>query len=116
MPQNFKRYGQVIGVKTEKLEEYKALHRNVWPEVEAMIGECNIQNFTIFLRQLPDGKYYLFCYFEYTGTDYEADMKKMAADPTTQKWWALCEPCQDPLPDREQNEWWARMEEVVHHL
>ena len=22
----------------------------------------------------------------------------MAADPDTQKWWALCKPCQEPLP------------------
>ena len=26
-----KRYGSVIGVKTEKLEEYKKLHADVWP-------------------------------------------------------------------------------------
>jgi uroporphyrinogen decarboxylase len=29
----------------------------------------------------------LFAYFEYHGTDYAADMAKMAADPKTQEWW-----------------------------
>ena len=110
-----KRYGLVIGVREEKLAEYKRLHANVWPEVDAMIGECNIRNFTIFLRKLPDGKHYLFCYFEYVGADYDADMKKMAADSMTQKWWALTDPCQEPLPDRRLGEKWAAMAEVVHH-
>jgi L-rhamnose mutarotase len=38
----------------------------------------------------------------------------MAADPTTQRWWSLCEPCQEPLEDRAPGEWWASMAEVFH--
>ena len=38
----------------------------------------------------------------------------MAADPTTQRWWAECIPCQEGLPDRAEGEWWAGMEEVFH--
>ncbi len=109
-----KRYGSVVGLHTEKLTEYKRLHADVWPEVLAMIETCNIQNYSIFLRQLPNGRHYLFSYFEYTGTDFDADMGKMAADPTTQKWWDVCKPCQNPLPDRAEGEWWADMEEVFH--
>lgn len=109
-----KRYGQVIGVKTEKLEEYKRLHAAVWPEVLAMIHQCNIRNYSIYLRQMPDGRHYLFSYFEYMGTDFTADMAKMAADPATQRWWTHCEPCQEPLADRRQGQWWADMEEVFH--
>lgn len=109
-----KRYGKVIGVRAEKLEEYRRLHAAVWPGVKAMIQACGMRNFTIFLRRLPDGHHYLFMYFEYVGDDYEADMKKMAADPTTQQWWKLTEPCQTPLPDRQPGEWWADMEEVCH--
>ncbi|MDD4175314.1 MAG: L-rhamnose mutarotase, partial [Kiritimatiellae bacterium] len=41
-------------------------------------------NYSIFLRKLPDGEYYLFSYFEYTGTDFAADCDRMAADPVTQ--------------------------------
>jgi len=115
VPAKVKRYGKVIGVKKEKLEEYKRLHANVWPEVNAMIRACNMRNFTIFLRKLPDGKHYLFMYFEYTGNDLEADSKKMAADPTTQRWWKLTDPCQEPLPDRKPGDWWADMEELCHN-
>ncbi len=109
-----KRYGKVIGVKAEKLEEYKRLHASVWPGVNAMIRQCNIRNFTIFLRKLPDGKDYLFMYFEYIGDDYEKDMKTMAADPVTQEWWKLTDPCQEPLSNRKAGEWWTEMEELCH--
>ena len=109
-----RRYGMVIGLNAEKIEEYKQLHAAVWPDVLERIAACNIRNYSIYLRQLPDGNHYLFSYFEYVGEDFEADMAKMAADETTQKWWELCEPCQQPLPSRAEGEWWASMEEVFH--
>ena len=109
-----KRYGSVIGVKEEKLEEYKKLHADVWPGVLSMIKECNIQNFSIYLRKLPYDKYYLFSYFEYVGDDFDADTAKNAADPTTQRWWDVCMPCQQPLEDRKEGQWWSDMEEVFH--
>jgi L-rhamnose mutarotase len=108
------RYGKVIGIREEKLDDYLDLHSNVWPEVESMIKQCNMENFNIFVRKLPDGKHYLFMYFEYTGTDIDADNAKMAADPKTQEWWAICEPCQKPLADREEGEWWADMDEAYY--
>lgn len=104
-----KRYGQMIKVKSERLEEYKELHRNAWPDVLKMITACNIKNYSIYYK---DG--YLFSYYEYVGDDYEADMKKMADDPLTQKWWDVCKPCQTPLETRAEGEWWADMEEVFH--
>jgi L-rhamnose mutarotase len=109
-----KRYGSVIGVRAEKLDEYKRLHAAAWPEVLAMIEKCHIRNYSIYLRRLDDGRHYLFSYFEYAGTDFAADMARMAADPTTQKWWAVCKPCQQPLENRAPDEWWAEMEEVFH--
>ena len=108
------RYGMVIGVKAEKIDEYKALHADAWADVLKMIEKCNIRSYSIYLRKLPDGKHYLFSYFEYVGTDFEADMARMAADSTTQRWWDVCMPCQEPLPDRPEGEWWAPMEEVFH--
>ena len=105
-----KRYGMVIRVRPEKLEEYKQLHAKVWPAVLRTISECNVRNYSIYHK---DG--YLFSYFEYHGGDFGADMAKMAADPVTQEWWAVCEPCQEPLPTRAPGEWWANMEEVFHN-
>jgi L-rhamnose mutarotase len=106
---NMKRYGSLIGVRPEALDEYKRYHAAAWPEVLAMIRKCNIRNYSIFLK---DGL--LFGYFEYHGTDYAADMAKMAADPKTQEWWAIMMPMQRPLETRAKGEWWASMEEVFH--
>jgi len=98
-----------IKVVPEKIEEYKRLHAAVWPDVLKKIKECNISNYSIYLKDD-----FLFSYFEYTGDDFAADMAKMAADPTTQRWWDVCKPCQSPLPTRKEGEWWADMEEVFH--
>ena len=103
------RYGQVIRVRGGKLEEYRAYHAAVWPEVLEIIRQCNIRNYSIFHK---DG--YLFAYFEYVGDDFDADMAKMAADPKTQEWWDIMMPMQEPLETRAQGEWWANMEEVFH--
>ena len=111
-PPKVVRYGNVIGVRAEKLAEYKRLHAAVWPEVDKSIYDAHIGNMTIFLRKLPDGKHYLFMYLEYTGSDFAGDMKKMAENPIVQKWWKLTDPCQEPLPDRKPGEWWASMEEL----
>lgn len=45
-----KRFGQVIKLKHDKIEEYKELHRNVWPEIKTLIQECNIKNYSIFFK------------------------------------------------------------------
>ena len=103
------RYGMVIKVRPEKLDEYRRLHEAVWPGVLSMIAECNIHNYSIYHK---DG--YLFSYFEYHGSDFKADMAKMAADSLTRQWWSLCEPCQEPLASRAEGEWWADMEELFH--
>ena len=109
-----KRCGWVIGVKEEKVDEYKKLHAAVWPEINAKLKEVNIQSYSIYLTQFPDGNYYLFSYFEYIGDDFDADMKKMGDDPKTKEWWSHTDPMQMPLSNKKANEWWKPMEEVYH--
>lgn len=104
-----KRFGQVIKVKPEKYEEYKKYHADVWEGVLDQIKKSNIKNYTIFHRDS-----YLFAYFEYVGNDFETDMKSMADDPLTQKWWALNKPLQEQMEGCDENEWWANMEEIFH--
>jgi L-rhamnose mutarotase len=81
----------------------------VWPEVLDKIRDSNIRNYSIFHK---NGL--LFAYFEYTGTDFAADMAKMARDPQTREWWAVVGPMQQPMESRRSGEWWAEMEEVFH--
>jgi L-rhamnose mutarotase len=106
------RMGMVIGLKPENIAEYKRLHAAVWPDILDMISKCHIRNYSIFLKE-PENL--LFGYWEYHGTDFEADAAKMAADPKTQEWWDVCMPLQQPLETRKEGEWWAMMDEVFHH-
>jgi L-rhamnose mutarotase len=100
-----------LRLKPEHVAEYKRLHAAVWPGVLARITASHIRNYTIFLKE-PENL--LFGYWEYHGTDFAADMAAMAADPTTQAWWKLCSPCQEPFETRKPGEWWAMMEPVFH--
>jgi L-rhamnose mutarotase len=104
-----RRYGSVIKVKREAIDRYKEYHAAVWPEVLDMIHKCNIRNYSIYLKDDL-----LFGYFEYRGTDFAADMAKMAADPKTQEWWSIMKPMQQPLETCARGEWWADMDEVFH--
>jgi L-rhamnose mutarotase len=109
-----KRFAWVTGVKPEKVAYYKQLHADPWPSVNRMLKESHIQNYSIHLKEI-DGKFFLFSYLEYTGSDWEGDMKKMAADPETQRWWKETDPCQQPLPDAAaKGKIWSDMEEVYY--
>ena len=112
-PTRVERHGWVTGLKPEKAATYRKLHANPWPAVNAMLKECHIRNFSIYEREIG-GKTYLFAYLEYTGSNFDADMKKMAASEAMRKWWDIMEPMQDPIPTRQPGEWWARMDEVFH--
>jgi L-rhamnose mutarotase len=103
------RFASVIRLKPEKEEEYRRLHAAAWPGVLAALQRAHIGNYSIFLR---DGL--LFSYLEYSGEDYAADTAAIAEDPVTQEWWALTDPCQQPLDSAAEGEWWAPAEEVFH--
>jgi len=108
------RFGSVIGVRPEKVEEYRRLHSQVWPGVLNRLRECNIRNYSIYLKEIEPGKYYLFSYYEYTGADFARDAAALATDPEIQAWWKLTDPCQTPVPLRKPGESWAGMDEVFH--
>jgi L-rhamnose mutarotase len=106
-----RRIGWLIGIKPEKIAEYKTLHAEVWPEVLSKISQCGIRNYTIYLRE-PENL--LFAHFEYHGENFEADMASMAEDEATRRWWQLTDPCQQRLDSCAEGQWWAPMEEVFH--
>lgn len=108
------RYGMVTGIDPDKIDLYKALHAAPWPGVLKTLKACHVRNYSIYLKEIA-GKHYLFSYFEYTGQHFDADMKKMAADTTTQRWWKETAPLQLPLPDAvAAGQTWSPMEEVFY--
>ncbi|HRJ44205.1 MAG TPA: L-rhamnose mutarotase, partial [Caldilineaceae bacterium] len=54
------RIGFLLKVKQEKIEEYKAHHKSVWPEMLDALTRTGWHNYSLFMR--PDGL--LFGYFE----------------------------------------------------
>jgi len=104
-----RRVAAVIGLADEHAEQYLAYHRAVWPEVLAALTASHVTNYSIYRY----GEV-LFSYFEYRGTDYEADMARIADDPTTQRWWSLMIPMQKSLRSTPEDPWWTDLEEVFH--
>jgi L-rhamnose mutarotase len=113
-PNNVKRYGQVIGIRPALVDSYKLIHKHAWPEVLKAIRRGNIRNYPIYMTTLGE-KVYIFGYMEYVGSDFDADMQEIDSDPATKAWIKFTdEVCQLPIPTRQDGEWWANMENVVH--
>jgi len=104
-----KRIAQTIRLRPEHREQYLALHRQVWPGVEAALHTAQVRNYSIFLREDT-----LFSYFEYHGDDFDADMAAIADDPDTRRWWQLTDPCQQPWSDAGTGGHWSDLTEIWH--
>lgn len=107
-----KRVGMLIGVKPDRLEEYRELHSDSHPGVRDLLAAASIRNFTIFLTEMPDGKPYLFGYYEYHGNDYQTDMARLSEEPRNTQWLSMTDPMQVPLPGEQT---WKPMEEIYHN-
>ncbi len=46
------RFVWVTGLKPEKAKHYRELHARPWPNVNKMIKECHIKNFSIHEREI----------------------------------------------------------------
>jgi L-rhamnose mutarotase len=104
-----RRFCQLIRLRPDRREEYVRYHAAVWPGVLATIENCAIRNYSIFLHDDL-----LIAYFEYHGSDFEADMRRMAADPETQKWWSIMDPMQESLPGVAEGTKWLQVPQVFH--
>ena len=109
-----KRFGWVGKLKSDCVDKYTALHADAWPAVLARNADCNLQNYSIFYKQMPGGEHMLFSYVEYTGDDFQADMQRMAADPEVQRWWDECKPCFEHIDGLASGEVWLPMEQVFY--
>ena len=102
-----RRIGMVIGLKEERIAAYRMLHDG--PGVRDLPRAYNILDFNIFLQKLPDCRFYEFVYYEYHGTDYEADIAKLAKEPRNIAWLKRAGPTQTPLDNHKS---WAVMERI----
>ena len=102
------RFGMVIGLKPDTIEQYKELHADANPGVRDLLRKYNIRNFAIYFQEI-EGKAYEFAYYEYTGKDYEGDLNRLSAEPRNKEWIKVCSALQIPLAGQKS---WSMMEEI----
>ena len=91
-----------VRVRADRLDEYRARHRDVWPEMRAALSETGWSNYSLFLR--PDGL--LIGYLE--TEDFEAAKRAMEETDVNARWQAEMAPLFDSALTFE------RLEEVFH--
>ncbi len=94
----------LLQVRPERLDEYRARHREVWSEMLAALRESGWRNYSLFLRE--DGL--LVGYLE--TDDFEAAQRAMAATDVNDRWQRDMAPFFDARADHAL----ARLEEVFH--
>ena len=103
------RHAMIIGIKPDRIEEYKKYHANPWPEIEDCIADSNIKNFSVFIYKTT-----LFGYFEYYGKDLKTDMKSWADNKKMQEWWKIHIPMLKPMEKGKRDDGWIYMDEIFH--
>jgi L-rhamnose mutarotase len=86
------RMAMAIRVLPEKLDLYKELHAHPWPEMDAALRAAHIRNYSIYHEASLS---LLFAHWDYTGSDFAADMAQLGGMDITRKWLALTDPCQE---------------------
>jgi L-rhamnose mutarotase len=82
-----KRIGFLLKVKADKIEEYKKIHQNVWPDLLEALRQCGWHNYSLFMHD--DGT--LFGYFE-TPNDLQAALDGMKSQEINGKWQEMMAP------------------------
>jgi L-rhamnose mutarotase len=98
----------LLKVKPDRLEEYKARHRAVWPEMLDALRATGWRNYSLFMRD--DGL--LVGVFE--TPDLQAALAGMAQREVNERWQRDMAPFFENLEGRRPDEGFLRLEEVFH--
>lgn len=109
-----RRIAQIVHLRLASLQAYKDCHAAVWPAVLEQIKACNISDYSIFL---DERSMTLFASMKWSGTDFDADMAKMKANPEVQRWWRMTDGMQESFVEgssgsMDEKGWWLGLEEV----
>lgn len=109
------RFGQLATVQPDRVQRYKELHEETWPEVLRQLTKHHFRHYSIYLKELDPGKPYLFGYFEYTGRDFETDVADLLANRTMQEWREVAGAgCLIDWSAEGEGVWWRNLQEVFH--
>jgi L-rhamnose mutarotase len=98
----------LLRVRTDRLDEYRARHREVWPEMLAALSESGWSNYSLFLRE--DGL--LVGYLE--TEDFERAQAAMAEREVNARWQADMAPFFELGGGERPDTGFVRLEEVFH--
>jgi len=98
----------LLQVRPERLAEYKARHKTVWPDMLGALRETGWHNYSLFLR--TDGL--LVGYFE--TPDLQGALRGMAARDVNLRWQREMAPFFVNLEGRRPDEGFLRLEEIFH--
>ena len=104
-----RRVGFVLQVKQDKIAEYKAHHKTVWPEMLDALQRTGWHNYSLFLRE--DGL--LFGYFE-TPESFQAALEGMSKEDINKKWQDLMAPYFENLSGAHADKSMLQLEQVFH--
>jgi L-rhamnose mutarotase len=98
----------VLHVAPDKLDEYRELHRHVWPEMQEALSAAGWHRYSLFLRD--DGL--LVGYLE--TDDFEAAKARMAATEVNARWQEVAAPLFQGLQGATADQSMRALEEVFH--
>ena len=104
-----KRVGIMLKVKKEKMDEYREVHKNVWPEMKEALSRHGWHNYSLFLTE--DG--FLFGYFE-TPVDFQTALKGIETEQINEKWQKTMASYFESLDGKRADESMVELEEVFH--
>lgn len=99
----------LLKVKPDKIEEYKRIHQNVWPEMLDALRRNGWHNYSLFMRE--DGL--LFGYFE-TPESFQAALAGMAKEEVNKRWQDMMAPFFEGLAGAHADQSMIELEEVFH--
>jgi len=74
-------------------QEYKKRHDEIWPELEELISEAGVSDYSIFLDESTNTLFAV----QKLEDDYDGDA--LAGHPVMQKWWKYMEDLMETNPD-----------------
>lgn len=104
-----KRIGFLLKVKQDKIDEYKKIHKNVWPEMQEALSRTGWYNYSLFMRE--DGL--LFGYFE-TPDSLQNALDGMSKEEINTKWQEMMAPFFESISGGRADEILIELEEVFH--
>jgi L-rhamnose mutarotase len=95
-------------IRPDRLDEYRARHQEVWPEMTGALREAGWANYTLFLTD--DGL--LIGYLE--ADDFAAARQRMAQTDVNARWQAQMQPYFADLGGLRPDEGFRRIAEIFH--